>query len=519
MSSSLYNTTSNHVIDDPVSPEKYVKAMIIMCFFSTLSNVACFIIFIWNIIQKNLSPTKDTLLVLNLLFSNFLHCLGFMFNYNWVRSDVIETGVICSIQGFLINFGDVTSGFWILVLCIYIFMITVRYECPRLVILSMLIIWPLNLIISLLGLAIQTPNSPFYDAHHHSWCWISYNYQNFRIGFNYFITLAITIVVIILLIISYRKLKTINSQYVNKKLMWYPLTYIILVFPFTIHRFAAMIGHTLPFEYVIVSTCFFLCDGLFNSIIYGFKHYIDVPKTSTPNNVNPIQRRPTPIYGILSPYSPTNSGRMLLSSPSPTRSTFSTPPISPNIATFPTPISPKTAMFSAPISPNTTMFPAPLSPTISFMNSPTKASLHPNDQLSPYRSMFNSSTRNSLPTKYESIASSSSSSSTNRYFNPEKNDSSISPMPVKTTSKPIESPVLEKNVSSISPMPVKSASKPVESPVSEKNVLPISYPKNIHNNDKPRPSTFGSLGEIATNSPSTPLQIELLEEKDVDKTV
>ncbi|CAG8760301.1 16811_t:CDS:2 [Gigaspora margarita] len=258
---------------------------------------------------------------------------------------------------------------------------------------------------------------------------------------------------------------------------------------------------------------FFLCDGLFNSIIYG-KHYIDVPKTSTPNNVNPIQRRPTPIYGILSPYSPTNSGRMLLSSPSPTRSTFSTPPISPNIATFPTPISPNTAMFSATISPNTTMFPAPLSPTISFMNSPTKASLHPNDQLSPY-SYFN-------PEKNDSSISPMPVKTTSKPIeSPElrKIDSSISPMPVKSTSKPIESPVLEKYVSSISPMPVKSASKPVESPVSEKNVLPISYPKNIHNNDKPRPSTFGSLGEIATNSPSTPLQIELLEEKDVDKTV
>ncbi|CAG8681512.1 16105_t:CDS:2, partial [Gigaspora rosea] len=453
MSSSLNNTTSNHVIDDPVSPEKYVKAMIIMCFFSTLSNVACFIIFIWNIIQKNLRPTKDTLLVLNLLFSNFLQCLGFMFNYNWLRSDIIETGVICSIQGFLINFGDVTSGFWILVLCIYIFMLTVRYECPRLVIISMLIIWPLNLIISLLGLAIQTPNSPFYDAHQHSWCWISYNYQNFRIGFNYFITLIITIVVIILLIIIYRKLKTINSRHTNKKLMWYPFTYIFLVFPFTIHRFTAMIGHTLPFEYVIVSTCFFLCDGLFNSIIYGFKHYIDVPKTSTPNNVNTIQRRPTPIYGILSPYSPTYSERMLLSSPSPTRSTFSTPPISPK--------------FPAPISPNTVMFPAPLSPTISFLNSPIKASFHPIDQLSPYRSI---------------------------YFNPEKIDSSKSPMPVKSTSKPVESSELEKND------------------------LPISSSKNINNNDKPRPSTFGSLGDIASNSPSTPLQIEFLQEKDVDKT-
>ncbi|CAG8455057.1 10178_t:CDS:2, partial [Dentiscutata heterogama] len=435
MSSSLNNTVSDNV-NNQISTDKYVKAMMIVCFFSTLSNATSFILPIWKIMKKNIRPTMDSFLVLNLIASNFFLCLGFMFNYNWLRFGVIETGAICSIQGFLINFGDVTSGFWILVLCIYMYM-PARYDCSRLVIISMIIIWPLNLIISLLGLAIQTPNSPFYDATHSSWCWISYNYKTSRIGFNYFITLAITIIVIILLAILYCRLKK-NSQYVNKILIWYPLAYIILVVPLNIHRFAAMIDYELPFVY----------------------------NTSTST---PPQRPPTPIYGIrrpppingiqrpLSPFSPTTSSRMLLSSPSPTRTNFSTPPITPNTINFPVQLSPNTATFPAPLSPNTATFPAPLSP-ISFTNSPTRVSFNPSDRY--------------------------------RFSYPEKNDSSISPIPVKTTSKPVKSPELAKSDQS------------------------ISNSNHTDKRNKPRPSTFGSLADIVSHSPLTKLQPEILIERD-----
>ncbi|CAG8574033.1 10228_t:CDS:2 [Cetraspora pellucida] len=81
------------------------------------------------------------------------------------------------------------------------------------------------------------------------------------------------------------------------------------------------------------------------------KHHSDVPTISAPRS---LQRSPTPIYGIqrpLTPYSPTNSNRMLLSSPSPTRTTFSTqlsPPLSPTTPTFPKPLSPIISSFINP---------------------------------------------------------------------------------------------------------------------------------------------------------------------------
>ncbi|CAG8627805.1 9011_t:CDS:1, partial [Scutellospora calospora] len=83
--------------------------------------------------------------------------------------------------------------FWILVICFHINSLTTSYEFPRLVVSSMFTIWPLNLLISLLGLAFQAPNSPFYASINGSWCWISPNYKFFRMIFNYSFTLTINI--------------------------------------------------------------------------------------------------------------------------------------------------------------------------------------------------------------------------------------------------------------------------------------------------------------------------------------
>ncbi|CAG8580816.1 8491_t:CDS:2 [Funneliformis mosseae] len=72
--------------------------------------------------------------------------IGFMLSYNWVIKGVIEPGIYCDIQGFLINLGDISSGFWVFVICLhtYIQLIHER-EYPHTVFLSMITIWPFNI--------------------------------------------------------------------------------------------------------------------------------------------------------------------------------------------------------------------------------------------------------------------------------------------------------------------------------------------------------------------------------------
>ncbi|CAG8508752.1 11047_t:CDS:2, partial [Scutellospora calospora] len=139
--------------------------------------------------------------------------------------------------------------------------------------------WIPNLIISLAGFFIQTPTHCFYDSAGGSWCWISEYYDIYRISFHYAIILSAATLMIFIYAIMFailynrqRKMSAYGSkilQSVNKKLVWFPLAYVILVTPLAVQRIFAIVDYALPFEFLIISGCIFTCAGLVNSIIYG----------------------------------------------------------------------------------------------------------------------------------------------------------------------------------------------------------------------------------------------------------
>ncbi|CAG8482102.1 21324_t:CDS:2 [Gigaspora margarita] len=265
--------------DDDLDPTiNYVKGMIAICTFSTLSNIACIIMLTWIITQKHTRNTTVCHLVTNLLLSDFCQSIGFMISYYWISIGTIKEGTICDIQGFMINFGDTSSGTWTFVISFHTYMLVVHnYECPHIVFVSMLIVWTVNLMISLAGFAIQTSGQPFYDSAGGAWCWISEDYVNYRISFHYGIMLSVVAFMIILYAIMFvalykrqRRMSVNESkrilQSVNKKLIWYPLAYIILVTPLAIGKYN---NHKLFNNNLITSGCILTCAGLTDSIIYG----------------------------------------------------------------------------------------------------------------------------------------------------------------------------------------------------------------------------------------------------------
>jgi hypothetical protein len=221
---------------------------------STISNIAVFVMIWWIITQKHSRHTVVTRLVLNLILSDFIQSVGFMMSYNWLRIHAIKEGTYCDIQGFLINLGDVASGFWALVICLHTYMLVVHsYEYPHLVFLAMIIIWPFNAVISALGYIIQQAYGiNFYGNAGGSWCWISPDYPNYRIGFHYGIILfnaaAMIILYAIMFTVIYRRQGSMATQgskkvlqSVNKKLVWYPIVYIVLVFPLALRKYIIFI--------------------------------------------------------------------------------------------------------------------------------------------------------------------------------------------------------------------------------------------------------------------------------------
>uniref|UniRef100_A0A1D1YMC9 Tachykinin-like peptides receptor 86C n=1 Tax=Anthurium amnicola TaxID=1678845 RepID=A0A1D1YMC9_9ARAE len=268
----------------------HVDGVIAILSTSTISNLAVFVMIWWIITQGHSRHAVVTRLVLNLILSDFIQSIGFMMSYNWLRIGDIKEGTYCDIQGFLINLGDVASGFWALVICLHTYMLVVHsYEYPHLVFLAMIIIWPFNIIISALGFVIQQAyDVKFYDNAGGSWCWISPEYPNFRIGFHYGIILfnaaAMIILYAIMFAVIYRRQGSMATQgskkvlqSVNKKLVWYPIVYIILVFPLALQRIVAIATqdpNIWGISYLLPAACIFTSAGLVNTSIYGITRNI-----------------------------------------------------------------------------------------------------------------------------------------------------------------------------------------------------------------------------------------------------
>ncbi|CAG8682960.1 12620_t:CDS:2 [Funneliformis caledonium] len=263
-----------------------LRGTIAILITSTISNLAVFVVFLCIISQNHSSlHTVVTRLVLNLFLSDFIQSIGFMLSYNWAIKGIIEPGIYCDIQGFLINLGDVASGFWAFVICVHTYMRVVHsYEYPHIVFLSMITIWPFNILISALGFAIQlgTDGKRFYGSAGGSWCWIDKYYQEYRIGFHYGIILfnaaAMSVIYTIMFVILYKRqtMATRGSkrvlQRVNKKLVWYPAVYIVLVFPLALQRIVGLAfqnSNIWSSFYLIPAASIFTSAGLANAIIYS----------------------------------------------------------------------------------------------------------------------------------------------------------------------------------------------------------------------------------------------------------
>ncbi|CAB4491754.1 hypothetical protein RhiirA5_408679 [Rhizophagus irregularis] len=280
------------LIDNPKlnKVQIHINGVIAILSTSTISNVAVFVMIWWIITQKHSRHTVVTRLVLNLILSDFIQSIGFMMSYNWLRINAINEGTYCDIQGFLINLGDVASGFWALVICLHTYMLVVHsYEYSHLVFLAMIIIWPFNIVISALGYVIQQAyDESFYSNAGGSWCWISPYYPNYRIGFHYGIILfnaaAMIILYAVMFTVIYRRQGSMATQgskrvlqSVNKKLVWYPIVYIILVFPLALQRIVAIATenpNVWGINYLIPAACVFTSAGFVNTIIYGITRNI-----------------------------------------------------------------------------------------------------------------------------------------------------------------------------------------------------------------------------------------------------
>ncbi|KAG9284699.1 hypothetical protein G9A89_002930 [Geosiphon pyriformis] len=271
-----------------VSEHDLVQGQVAVWIFGTLSNLVTTGILFW-ICAKTSTNKMIGRLVVNLLISDWVQSFGFVMSSNWIFQGGIYEGFFCTIQGMFLNLGDVAS-------------VVHSYESKYHLVISMAVIWPANLLMIFIGHAIQTKkNGSFWAPAGGAWCWISINYPLYRILFHYGIIVLLAVFMVGMYAVMYmslwRRQNTTQReasrqvlQRTSKKLVYYPVAYVILVFPLAFQRFLAFGGIQMPFPFLVAAGCIFALSGIVNSIIYGFTRHV---VTITPNiSFRQVQKRP-----------------------------------------------------------------------------------------------------------------------------------------------------------------------------------------------------------------------------------
>ncbi|KAF9076164.1 hypothetical protein BDP27DRAFT_887179 [Rhodocollybia butyracea] len=238
----------------------------------------------------------------NLLVFDLIQALGGIMDVKWVAEAGIIEGHLCTTQGLLM--GDVGVAMSTAIIAIHTFCVLVLHRNPpaRAAILILFTLWVFIALV--IGISFGTHKGKDYYGNTQYWCWITSTYGFERIALEYFwlwlaafINLVcygiMAMVVKGLLVVEglrirfrffgYKKpssSKSINSptgtgadrveaNAVAMHLLFYPLIYILAVFPITVVRWLAFTGSTVPFAATAFASITFSSSGVCNVILFA----------------------------------------------------------------------------------------------------------------------------------------------------------------------------------------------------------------------------------------------------------
>jgi hypothetical protein len=238
------------------------------------------------------------ILIYNLLLADLQQSASFAISFYWLKLDkiVAPTGA-CFIQGWFLQIGDVSSGFFVLAIAIHTWLGVVKgYKMPfKWFVLSILSIWFLALFLTILGPAMHQER---YFARAAGWvshlyeisrfgnsgtdgqqCWVSHEFQDERLWLHYlwiFIVEFGTIIIYAHLFFHLRgRIQSIMANDTSKLsratkfMVMYPAVYVILTLPIAVGRMVAMTGQAMPDLFFVVSGSLLTSCGWIDALLYA----------------------------------------------------------------------------------------------------------------------------------------------------------------------------------------------------------------------------------------------------------
>ncbi|EJU04733.1 hypothetical protein DACRYDRAFT_114074 [Dacryopinax primogenitus] len=200
----------------------------------------------------------------------------------------------CQAQSWLFQIGDVGAAVWGTVMAVHAFRTLVlhRILTTKALVLVLALGWFFILFFAFAGPVIVQRNSgisfygPVFSDNGPLWCWIYYPYAQFQFWFHYlFLILAAlssaVLYIMVFVILRYRQRKQLENtgsdpiawryeawlQIVVKRMLAYPLAYVVMIMPITLCRLVALSGFPVSSLAFFISSSIFSLTGFVNGLI------------------------------------------------------------------------------------------------------------------------------------------------------------------------------------------------------------------------------------------------------------
>ncbi|KAK1750965.1 G protein-coupled glucose receptor regulating Gpa2-domain-containing protein [Echria macrotheca] len=253
--------------------------------------------------KANAHPNQFLILLLNLLLADIHQAGAFLLNAVWVGRNAIDVGTsTCFAQGWLVSTGDLASSCFITAIAVHTYLTVVwNYKPPQWALYTTVVgLWIFDYFLAILGPAI-TSNGRVYGGFYvraSAWCWISHDYETFRLVLHYlfiFISLALTSILYLLIFLHIRKTPSsppprppqpplstdsdstkalpppppAQKDNHHRAFLMYPVIYVVCTAPLAIGRIVSMAGVNVPIAYFCLAGALITSNGWLDVLLWG----------------------------------------------------------------------------------------------------------------------------------------------------------------------------------------------------------------------------------------------------------
>lgn len=235
--------------------------------------------------------SQFAILFFDLLISDWVQALGFSLNFAHIGDTTIANSPVCVSQGVFIQLGDTSGAFATLLIAVHTFVVLVIRSPPSTTTLLSFVAfkWVISVCLTVIGPLFFVTNSlgPFY-APAGGWCWISGEYSWPRLYLHYIWLFLAGIASAVIYGVTYftlrRRVRThvhqrssvppdlstdmTSMESAARKMLVYPLCYLLLTLPLAIYRIAGISGHPWQLDAQLVCGSVFTLAGFIDAIVF-----------------------------------------------------------------------------------------------------------------------------------------------------------------------------------------------------------------------------------------------------------